>query len=135
MLLVFIITPLSIATPLLTSDVNKNGQGWWAVGFWGVGILIFIFIKFVFWNYLNRMAENAHSDSFVAYYPVSLKQKELKALTIPQLEDLEKVLDVRGNEFETCFSENSKEVLGKVRGILKELFSNKNSEAEEDPIR
>lgn len=119
MLLVFIITPLSIATPALTSDVNKNGQGWWAVGFWGVGIFIFILIKFVFWNYLNRMAENARSDSFVVYYPVSLKHKELKALSIQQLEDLEQILETRGNEFETCFSENPKEVLTKVRAVLK----------------
>jgi hypothetical protein len=85
LLLVFIITPLSIATPKLTSEEVKNGQGWFAVGFYGAGILVFILIKFVFWNYLNRMGENTRSDSFVAYYPVSLKQKLLKNLSIQQL--------------------------------------------------
>lgn len=70
----------------------------------------------------------------MAYYPVSLKHKELKDYSIQQLEDLEKVLQTRENEFEACFSENSKEVLGKVRTFLKEMLPNKKSETEEEPI-
>lgn len=97
--MVFIITPLSIATAALTSNERRKDQGWCAVAFWGTGIIVFILIKFVFWDYINQKVENASSDVFVAYYPINLKQKELKSISLQQLEDLENVLITRANEF------------------------------------
>jgi hypothetical protein len=125
LLLVFIITPLSVATPARTDENMKNGQGYLAVGFWGAAILVFIIIKLFLWDYLNNKVENARSDSFIAYHPVNLKQKDLKNFTLPQLESLEKVLLTRSEEFENCFKENSGQVLAQVRANIAQRLPNR----------
>ena len=53
MLLVFIITPHSIATEAYTSKETSNAQGWIAVGVWSAAIVLYIIIKFIVWDYLN----------------------------------------------------------------------------------
>jgi hypothetical protein len=63
----------------------NNAQGWLAVGFWAAGITVFLIIKVFLWDALNEEVENTKSDSFVAFYPVSLKHKSLKQLSLSQL--------------------------------------------------
>lgn len=63
----------------------NNTQGWLAVGSWAFGIATFIFIKVFLWDKLNEDVENAKSSPFLAFYPISIKHKALKDLTLKQL--------------------------------------------------
>ena len=106
LLLVFIITPLSIATVARTNDSTHCAQGWLAVGFWGAGILVFLIIKLILWNPINRWVENSRSEPFITYNPVNLKQKDLKSLSILQLYDIENMLQKRPQQFQKVFGQN-----------------------------
>lgn len=70
----------------------NNTQAWLAVGSWAFGIASFIFIKVFLWEKLNEDVESSKSSPFLAFYPISIKHKTLKDLTLKQLEEMEIML-------------------------------------------
>lgn len=61
MLLVFIITPHSIATVAYSSKETKNAQGWIAMSIWVTAIIVYAIIKFIVWDYLDNKVNNTKS--------------------------------------------------------------------------
>jgi hypothetical protein len=87
-LLVLIITPLSIATPALTSKAMNNAQGWLAVGFLGTGLISFILIKLFMWDTLIQKVVDSKCEILEVYQTVYLNHQKLNSLSLSQLEGL-----------------------------------------------
>lgn len=101
-MLVFIITPLSNATKDISLSLN-NAQGWLAVGFWATCILAFILIKCCLWDSLNEKVEQTKVEPLYLYGNVYTKRKELKNLSLTELETLDKLMRTRSEDFVRCF--------------------------------
>ena len=134
-MLVFIITPLSNATKDISLSLN-NAQGWLAVGFWAACILAFILIKCCLWDSLNEKVENTKMEPLYLYGNVYTKRKELKDLSLSELETLDKLMRTRSDDFVRCFPEAQlSEQQNEVKKAISKLLPKRESEDEEERLR